>query len=385
MKLPQSQIDLLTALSAVNPNVITVISAGSAVEMPWLGKCRALIHAYLCGQAGASAVLRAILGEINPCGKLSETYPVFYEDVSSSAYFPAKQRNAEYREGLYVGYRYFDTAKKPVLFPFGFGLSYTAFRYSGLKVTDKEASFTITNTGGMDGAEIAQLYVSAESPRIYRPAKELKGFQKVFLKAGESKSVSIPLDSLAFRYWNGRTGKYEIDGGKYEILIGASVSDIRLSETLTVTGTDAPLPCELTDLPSYAACDIKNISDSEFERLLGHPIPDGSWSGTLQMNDAICQMYYARSRKARIIYRIMTGMMNKSISKGKPDLNLIFAYNMPFRTIGKVSGGIVSQDMCRSIVTIVNGHAIAFCKGMLGLTRGFIRQRRIAKRARAMQ
>ena len=160
MKLPQSQVDLIEAVAAVNPNVVAVMSAGSSVEMPRLDKCKALIHGYLCGQAGAGAMLQAILGEINPSGKLAESYPIKYEDTPSAPYFPAKQRTAEYREGLYVGYRYFETANVPVLFPFGFGLSYTSFQYNDLKVTDKEATFTLTNTGSVDGAEVAQLYVS---------------------------------------------------------------------------------------------------------------------------------------------------------------------------------------------------------------------------------
>ena len=176
MKLPQSQVDLLEAVAAVNPNVVAVMSAGSAVEMPWLDKCKAVIHGYLCGQAGASAMLKALMGEINPSGKLAESYPVKYEDVSSAPYFPAKQRNAEYREGLYVGYRYYETANVPVLFPFGYGLSYTTFEYSDLKVTDKETTFTLKNIGSMDGAEVAQLYISKLSSEVFRPTKELKGF-----------------------------------------------------------------------------------------------------------------------------------------------------------------------------------------------------------------
>ena len=234
MRLPQSQIDLLRAVAGVNPNVVVVMSAGSSVEMPWLDQCRALVHGYLCGQAGASAVLKVLLGQVNPSGKLNETYPVAYGDVPSAPYFPAKERSVEYREGLYVGYRYFETADKPVLFPFGFGLSYTSFEYSNLTVTEKEASFVITNTGDREGAEIAQLYVSAKAPKVYRPALELKGFAKVRLQAGESSRVTIPLDDKAFRYFNTKTDRFEIDGGEYEILIGASCEDIRLRGTVTV-------------------------------------------------------------------------------------------------------------------------------------------------------
>jgi len=384
MRLPQSQIDLLDAVSAANPNIIIAFSAGSAVEMPWLDKCKALVDGYLCGQAGASAVLNVILGEVNPSGKLSETYPLRYEDVPTAPYFPAKERSVEYREGLYVGYRYFETANVPVLFPFGFGLSYTTFAYSDLKVSKDEVCFTLQNTGKVDGAEVAQLYVSAKCKGVYRPVKELKGFRKVFLKAGESKTVTIPLDDKAFRYFNGKTNRFEVESGAYELLVGASVTDIKLSGVVTVEGTGAELPYDASKLPSYVSGAITKVSDSEFTALLGHPIPDGHWSGTLQMNDAICQLYYAKSWKARLVYKIMTSMLNKSIEKGEPDLNITFIYNMPFRAIGKMAGGMCSQEMCEGILTIVNGHAIAFFKGLGKIIGGFFKQRKIQKKANGM-
>ena len=385
MKLPQSQIDLLNAVSAANSNVILVLSAGSAIEMPWLDKCRAVVHGYLCGQAGAGAVLKVITGEVNPSGKLSESYPLRYEDTPSAPYFPAKQRTVEYREGLYMGYRYFETAKVPVLFPFGYGLSYTSFAYSDLQVSGTEVRFTLTNTGDRDGAEVAQLYVSAQNPSVYRPAKELKGFAKVFLKAGESKMVTIPLDDKTFRYFNIKTNRFEVDSGAYKLLVGASVADIRLSGTVNVKGTDAPAPYDMDKLPSYKTGDIKRVSDAEFAALLGHPIPDGSWSGTLQLNDAICQLYYAKSLKARLVYKIMTAMLNKSIAKGEPDLNIIFVYNMPFRANGKMAGGAVSQEMCEGIMTIVNGHDIAFFAGLGKVIGGYFRQRKVLKKAQNLK
>jgi beta-glucosidase len=384
LAIPECQIQTLKAVSEANPNVIIVMSAGSSVEMPWLSQCKAMVHAYLCGQAGASAVLRVILGEVNPSGKLSESYPVKYEDCSSAPYFPAKERSVEYREGLYVGYRYYETAQVPVLFPFGFGLSYTTFEYSDLKVSDKEARFTLRNTGGMDGAEIAQLYVHAKNPSVYRPAKELKGFRKVFLKAGEQKEVVIGLDDKAFRYWNDLTGKFEIDGGAYEILIGASVADIRLSGTVEVAGTGAPKCEDLTKLPSYVSGSILQVSDEEFETLLGHEIPDGKWAGTIQPNDAIAQLYYAKSLKARLIWKIMDGMLQKSIQKGEPDLNITFIYNMPVRAIGKMAGGMCSQKMCDGILDIINGHGIAFLKGLGKVIIGFFKQLGVSKKQKAL-
>ena len=385
LAIPQCQIEALKAVSAANPNVIVVMSAGSSVEMPWISQCKALVHGYLCGQAGASAVLKVILGEVNPSGRLSESYPVKYEDCSTAPYFPANQRNVEYREGLYVGYRYYETAKVPVLFPFGFGLSYTSFAYSDLKVTDKAAAFTLTNTGKMDGAEVAQLYVHAKNPTVYRPVKELKGFQKVFLKAGESREVTIPLDDKAFRYWNDKSGKFEIDGGEYEILIGASVADIKLSGTVTVKGSDAPMCEDPAKLPHYFSGEIKAVPDAEFEALLGRPIPDGSWSGKIQANDAIGQLYYAKAAKARFVWKIMDGMLNKSIEKGEPDLNITFIYNMPIRAIGKMAGGMVSQEMCEGILDIINGHGIAFCKGLGKVIGGFFKQLGVAKKQKALE
>lgn len=382
MKLPDSQIQLLEKLSKANPHIVAVLSAGSSIEMPWLDQCEAVIHGYLSGQAGASAMLNALTGKINPSGKLSETYPLVYEDTPSAPYFPAKERNAEYREGLYIGYRYFETVKKPVRFPFGYGLSYTTFAYSDLKTDDKKAVFTIKNTGTIDGAEVAQLYVSAKGGSVYRPAKELKGFAKVFLKAGESKEVTIELDDKAFRYFNEQTNQFEIDGGTYDILIGASCADIRLSQTVTVTGTNAPAPADLTRLPSYVSGDILHVADEEFRQLLGHDIPNGHWHGTLDINDAICQMYYAKSGAARLIYKVLTSLLNKSMKKGKPDLNIMFIYNMPFRGIGKMAGGMCSQYMVEGMMKAVNGH---FFAGLKQIISGFFKQRKVAKKAAKMK
>lgn len=378
MRLPESQLSLLKKISTANKHVIAVLSGGSSIEMDWADSCEAVIHGYLGGQAGASAMLRAIVGEVNPSGKLSETYPLKYQDMPSAPYFPAKERNAEYREGLYVGYRYFETVKKPVRYPFGFGLSYTEFSYSDLKVTENEAVFTLTNTGKTDGAEVAQLYVSADCKGVYRPAKELKGFAKVFLKAGESKKVTIPLDDKAFRYFNVNTGKFEVETGVYHILIGASCADIRLSASLEIQGTAAPLSENRDKLPSYNSGEIRRVSDEEFSLLLGHEIPNGNCGGVLDRNDAICQMYYAKSFIARLVYRIMTGKLNKSVKKGEPDLNLMFIYNMPFRGIGKMAGGMCSQEMVDGIVDAVNGHLF---KGLKTIVRGFFRQRKIHKKA----
>jgi len=380
MKMPKSHLSLLKKVSKVNKNIVVILSAGSPVEMPWISKTSAVLHAYLGGQAGASAVLKALTGQINPSGKLAETYPMKYEDVSSAPYFPAKERTAEYREGLFVGYRYYDTAKVPVRFPFGYGLSYTTFAYSGLTIDQDGDSpehvkcrFTVKNTGTMAGAEIAQIYVSAIESRIFRPAKELKGFAKVFLEPGESREVTIELDDKAFRYFNSKTNRFEIEGGSYEILVGASSEDIRLRQAIHVRGTGAEIPCDAEKLPHYYAGDVKNIPDSEFAELLGYPIPDGKWSGELDVNDAICQMYYAKNPIARLVFHIMNGMLKKSEKKGVPNLNLMFVFNMPFRGIAKMTGGMVTMEMAEGIVSLVNGHII---RGAGQLAGGFFRSLR---------
>ena len=186
MRIPQNQINLLQELGQVNANLVGVISAGSAIEMPWHHYFKALLHCYLNGQAGAGATLDILTGAVNPSGKLSETIPRRHEDTPAYRYYPSRERSSEYRESLYVGYRYYDTADVPVLYPFGFGLSYTNFLYSDITADESGVSFTLTNTGDKDGAEVAQLYVSLPDGKVFRPAKELKGFKKVYLKAGES-------------------------------------------------------------------------------------------------------------------------------------------------------------------------------------------------------
>ncbi len=368
MRLPQNQIDLLASIAQVNPNVVGVLSAGSSIEMPWQYCCKAILHGYLYGQAGAGAMLNLLTGKANPCGRLNETYPLRHEDTPAFRNFPSQERNSEYREGLYVGYRYYDTGKIRVQYPFGYGLSYTSFEYSDLKVEKDGVAFTLKNTGNYDGAEVAQLYVSLPNAKVFRPEKELKGFCKIFLKAGESKKVRIPFDDKTFRYWNVRTNRWEIEGGNYHILVGACVSDIRLNGTLEVEGTTTELPYRAEEMPSYYNGLIQQVSDKEFEALLGYPIPNGKWTGLLTENDAICQMYYARSGLARFIYRILTNMKKKSEAKGKPDLNILFIYNMPFRGIAKMTNGAVSMDMVHGMVEAVNGHMF---RGLGKIIKGF--------------
>ena len=377
MRIPQNQIHLLEALAKVNKNIVGILSAGSAVEMSWHHCMKGLLHGYLYGQAGAGAMLDILTGKVNPSGRLNETYPVRYEDTPAFRYFPSVERNSEYRESIYVGYRYYDTADVRVQYPFGFGLSYTKFQYDDLQVDYHGVEFCLTNAGAVDGHEVVQLYVGKENAKVFRPKKELKGFTKIFLKAGEKKKVRIEFDDKTFRYWNVRTDKWETESGSYRLMIGASCADIRLEGTIELSGTTKEYPYYTNRMPSYYSGKVQNIEDREFEELLGTPIPDGKWSGELGINDAVCQMYYAKSPLARLIYRIMSDKKKKNEEQGTIDLNLLFQYNIPFRAIAKMTGGMVSMEMAEGMVTLVNGH---FFRGMGRIVTGFFRNRRQNKK-----
>ena len=352
LELSAGQRELAEEVCRANGNVIFVLSGGAPFRIP--RGARAIVHGYLGGQAGSEAMADVLLGDVNPSGKLNETWPLALEDTPCNDYFPSKERTSEYRESVYVGYRYYDTAGVPVRYPFGYGRSYTSFAYSDLTVNEKAVSFTLKNVGDRDGSEVAQLYVSAPGKLLFRPRKELKGFAKVFLKAGEEKRVEIALDDKALRYFNVKTNAWEQEPGEYTLSIAASAAEIKLEGKLTIAGTAAPAP--YGSLPAYRAAAVNKITDAEFEELLGRPVPDGSWSGMLTENDAICQLYYAKCGAARLAYKILKGMKEKTEKKGKPDLNILFLYNMPFRAMARMTGGMVSDEMVADILHMVNGH-----------------------------
>ena len=384
LRIPESQIKLLKAVSEVNKNIIVILSSGSVVEMPWIEKCKALLYAGLGGQAGAGAVLKAITGQINPSGKLSETYPLSYSDTPVCRYWKKDSYESEYREGLYIGYRYYETANVAVQFPFGFGLSYTQFTYQNMTVSEKGVSFTLKNTGTRDGAEIAQLYISKPEGRCYRPVKELKGFQKVFLKAGEEKQVQIPFDDKTFRYYDAERKQWQQEKGIYHIRIGASVADIRLENDYILQvkkQEDAESPNDVGRshrILSYYSGKVTQVSDEEFEELLGYPISRKNFEPGMQleMNDAICKMCYAKSMAARFVFTILKYKKERSEKRDIPDLNIQFIYNMPFRGIAKMMNGLISMEMAEAILLIVNGH---FQKGMGSLIRGYFKNHKNRK------
>ena len=353
MKLADNQIALLKAVQQANPNTVVVLNAGSSLETLWLPHCRAVVYGALGGQAGAGAVLDVLTGKLNPCGKLAETWANRYEDTPAKDNFAGAWRTVQYREGLYVGYRYYQTAGVPVAFPFGHGLSYTSFAYSDLKASADGVTLTVTNTGDRAGAEIVQLYVAKPDAKIFRPAQELKGFAKIPLRPGESRTVVIPLDDKAFRYWNTQTNRWEIEGGQYELRVGASCADIRLTATVEIAGTDAPDPYAGKTLPHYTTGNVQNVPDAEWETLLGHAIPQDKTK--IDRNMTLGELNHSRSPLGWLIWAVLTALLNASCKKGKPDLNILFQYNMPLRALAKMTGGAISMGMVDGIVMELQG------------------------------
>ena len=361
LRLAQNQVDLLQAVAAVNPKIVVVLYSGSVVETPWLDNCQALLYAALGGQAGAGAVADALTGKVNPCGKLAETWPLTYADIPSAADFATRRKTVEYREGLYIGYRYFTTAEKAVRFPFGYGMSYTTFAYSDMAADEQGVSLTVTNTGSVAGTEIVQLYIAKKNSELFRPAKELKGFARVTLAPGEKQRITITLDDKAFRFWNVKANRWEIEGGEYELLVGASVEDIRLCEKISVHGTATVHPYEDRNLDCYYKGNVLHVSDADFEKLLGHPIPNGKTK--IDRNLTLGELNHARSPLGWLVWLVLTILLDASYKRGKPDLNILFQYNMPLRALAKMTNGAISMGMVDGIVMELQGFWI------LGLVR----------------
>ena len=353
MKLADNQIELLQAVEQANPNTVVVLNAGASLETPWLAHCRALVYGALGGQAGAGAMVDVLTGKVNPGGKLAETWANAYEETPARDNFAGAGRTVQYREGLYVGYRYYQTAGVPVAFPFGYGLSYTSYAYSDLKLTADSVSLTVTNTGVRDGAEIVQVYIAKPGAEIFRPAQELKAFARVPLAAGESRTVTLPLDDKAFRYWNTRTDGWEVEGGRYEVRVGASSADIRLTADVDIRGTNAPDPYAGKALPHYKSGSVQNVPDAEWEVLLGHPIPQDKVK--IDRNMTLGELNHSRSPLGWLIWAVLTALLNASFKKGKPDLNVLFQYNMPLRALAKMTSGAISMGMVDGIVMELQG------------------------------
>ena len=368
MKLPENQIALLNAIAEVNPNIAVVLSCGCAVEMDWDTKAKAVIHGYLGGQSGAPAMAKLLTGEVNPCGKLSESVPVRYEDVSSAPYYPGMEATSEYREGLYVGYRYFDTAKREVKYPFGYGLSYTEFAYSDLAVTGDSVQFTVRNTGSVYGEEIAQLYIHANTGGMFRPEQELKGFAKVALDPGEERRITVTLNDRSFAVWSILENDWVIEGGSYQLRIGASSRDIRLTAEIQKDGAVTNPYADEAFAPYYSG-EVQQVSDESFAALLGHPIPNANWdrSAPIGFNDTISQGEYLDGGLGKGIYNLIAFVRNVLMALEKKELgnNVMFVMNLPWRGVARMSG-VLTDEQILALLDIINGKK--------GSWRNFLRQ-----------
>ncbi|MDE6586562.1 MAG: glycoside hydrolase family 3 C-terminal domain-containing protein [Clostridia bacterium] len=363
IKIPQNQIELFKQVRVFSKKLVLVLSCGSAVETGFCRSANAIVYGCLTGQAGARSVMDVITGKVNPSGKLAETFPVKYEDCSSASHFPGRQMTVEYREGLYVGYRYYETAKVPVAYPFGFGLSYTTFEYSDISVNEKGVSFKITNAGGYDGAEIAQLYVGKKDGKIFRPAKELKGFKKVFINKGESVTVTIPFDDKTFRYFNVNTNKWEVEGGEYQLYIGASIADIRLKASIQKQGTTDNCPYNSTELPSYYSGKVANIGEEEFKALIGREIPKAGYNFykrnrmVIHENCTVADLRYSRRWVGRFfagVIGFVIAFLKKTGKLSKANELIQGVLHQPVRGLAKY-GGMRRRQM-EALLLMFNGH-----------------------------
>ena len=379
MQMPADHNALIEAVARVNPNTVVVLSGGSPVEMPWLPHVRGLLNAYLGGQASGAAVASLLTGRVNPSGKLAETYPLTLADNPSYENFPGGRKTVEYRESIYIGYRYYDTAKQPVLFPFGYGLSYTEFTYSGLRLSAKKIkdsdkltlSFTVKNTGTCDGEEICQIYVRDNESTIFRPEKELKAFRKLFLKAGESQKVKVELSKRDFAFYN-INGGWQVESGEFTILVGASSRDIRLKATLTVeSDCQTPIPDYRESAPEYYTADVHHISDSSFEAVLGRPIPpsepapDESLTMLSTLEDAM------QTPRGEFVGKLLDTVMNR-IGSGDDDpaarMAKAMALQIPIRSLVAMSMGVFTPEMAQALLDILNGGSLP--KGIFKLLQG---------------
>lgn len=364
--------ELIKRVAAAHKKVAVVLSNGAPVTMPWLAEVAAVLEGYLGGQSGAGGLADLLTGKATPSGKLAETFPLSLQSTPAKPY-PGGPVVVEYRESLYVGYRYYDAAKVDILFPFGYGLSYTKFDYRDLRLKqagDKvTVSFKVKNSGAVAGKEIAQVYVRDVESTWFRPEKELKGFAKVALQPGEEKEVSVDLGPRAFAYYDTGSKGWVVEAGEFEILVGASSRDIRLKDSLKLTGQGSVSAADQAKLaPYYNLNPATEFSLSAFEVLLGRPVPANIQPGKGQftMNTPLSDM--TDSFMGRQMNKVMQDTIGKMI-KGQEDTPTgltmtTMANEMPLRSIA-MGGGPLNLSRLRAILLMINGHFFQGIKALL--------------------
>ena len=356
MNLPEAHDKLVEEILKVNKNVVVVLAGGSPVEMPWNDGVAAILNSYLGGQAGAGAVADIISGKVNPSGKLPETYPMCYNCTPAKNNFPGNPASVEYRESIYIGYRYYEKIERKVRYPFGFGLSYTTFEYSDLKL-DKSAmndtdtltvSFKVKNTGSVAGAEIAQIYVADKESTIYRPVKELKAFAKVKLEAGEAKEVVVKLSKRAFAFFNVKTNDWCVESGEFDILVGASSADIRLSGTVNVTAPAVEIPDYSAVAPLYYTGEVQNVPEEQFVAVLGRELPPTHYDPNRKLGITDTFESCAHTKNGKRFYKLLSAVIPAGFAQA-------IALQTPFRDFISMSGGVFSEDIADGLVKWLSG------------------------------
>ena len=374
MKLPDGHNRLVEAVSRVNDNVIVVLEGGSPVEMPWADDVKAILNAYLGGQSVAPAIVDVLTGKANPCGKLAETYPICLKDTPTSFRYPDSKEDVQYRESIFIGYRYYDKVERNVRFPFGFGLSYTSFEYSDIKLKKKnltkgegaKVTFTIKNTGDVAGSEIAQVYVAKPESKIFRAPKELKGFVKIHLDPGEEKKVSVELDDRAFAFWNTATEDWCVESGEYKILVGASSRDIRLEAAAKMKSEDDETIVDLRESAGvYFDGDPARAREDDFKVIYGGEFKLAPEITSDSLNNSI-----ERSKDkglAKFIYNTVDLAMKPKGGVGSSMItNTIM--QTPIRNYVSMSNGLFTEDMADGLLKVFEGKDVA--KGVGKIAKG---------------
>lgn len=381
MELPKCQLRLIDEIVRKNSNVCVVLYAGSPVEMPWASQVKAILMAYLPGQEGAGAIGDILYGKVNPSGKLAETFPMRLSDTPAYLNF-GETRQTLYSESVFIGYRYYDTAKMQVLFPFGHGLSYTKFSYGEIQFSQPEyqegdeftVSVDVTNIGEMDGKEIVQLYVAAPESKIYKPEKELRGFKKVFIQRGATRTVEFKLDKRAFAYYNVGIHDWHVENGEYEIRIGASSRDIRCVRKIKVTGKmpTVEVPDYRSVAPQYYQLDgqTKIFDKKQFEAVYGRPIQEETKpkKGMFNLNSTLEDVKDS-GLIAKLFYKLMMRGVNKTnkeeVREDQRKMTEVMTREMPLRTVATFSLGKMSLAQMEALITIMNGHFFKGCFRMI--------------------
>ncbi len=385
MRLPDSHNELVNAVVHVNPNVVVVLSNGAPVELPWHNAVPTIVESYLAGQAAGSAVADILDGTVNPSGKLAETFPHSWQDNPAHLSFPGTPHDVEYRESVFVGYRYYDSAEKPVLFPFGHGMSYTSFAYENLRVPDESIAaedgislaFDLINTGTMAGSEVVQMYVHDVISTLFRPTQELKAFRKVHLEAGERTTLMFHLPRRAFAAYDDRVSAWLVESGRFEIRIGASSRDIRSRALVDIASADVVAPLNNPALAPYYDLTHAEFPDAAFHALLGgSPLPSLPRRGQYTINTPIVDMH--DSLIGQLIHRFIKRKL-RTMTHADPGglTELLFAAaaeEIPLRVAMTFSRGVITLDHIEWLVAIINGHwlrAIARIPSLFRRNRAF--------------